>query len=92
MAPMFDVSMWATERNPDAATGNVTPPFIYGNLMTIDSTGAPQTTRISGTLHKRGYAHPAPLEDEKLPREKAEQSEVAGPHETSGQKDHKGAR
>ncbi len=89
---MLDVSMWATERNPEAAAGKVTPPLIYGNLMTIDSAAAaPQTTRISGTLHKRGYAHPAPLEDENLPREKAEESEVAGRHENSGQKDHVGA-
>jgi hypothetical protein len=90
---MFNVSMWATERNLEAATGKATPTLIYGNLMTIDSTAAPpQTTRISGTLHKRGYAHPAPLEDENLPREKAEESEVAGRHDNSGQKDHKGAR
>ena len=60
--------------------------------MMIDSTAAPQTTRISGTLHKRGYVHPAPLKDENLRREKAEESEVAGRHENSGQKDHKGAR
>ncbi|MEO8526691.1 MAG: hypothetical protein ABI460_18330 [Caldimonas sp.] len=60
--------------------------------MTIDSTAAPQTKRIAGTLHKRGYAHPAPLRDENLPREKAEESEVAGRHKNSGQKDHKGAR
>ncbi|MEO8924275.1 MAG: hypothetical protein ABI330_15840 [Caldimonas sp.] len=60
--------------------------------MTIDSTAAPETRRISGTLHKPKYAHPAPLRDENLPQEKAEESEVAGRHKNSGQKDHKGAR
>jgi hypothetical protein len=60
--------------------------------MTIESTSAPQTKRIAGTLHRRGYAHPAPLRDQDLPREKAEESEVAGRHKNSGQKDHKGAR
>jgi hypothetical protein len=60
--------------------------------MTIDSTSAPQTKRIAGTLHRRGYAHPAPLRDQDLPREKAEESEVAGRYKNSGQKDHKGAR
>lgn len=60
--------------------------------MTIDSPASPQTKRIAGTLHKRGYAHPAPLQDQNLAREKAEESEVAGRHKNSGQKDHKGAR
>lgn len=60
--------------------------------MTIDSTAAPRTGRIAGTLHKRGYAHPAPLRDENLASEKAKESEVAGRHKNSGQKDHKGAR
>ncbi len=60
--------------------------------MTIDSTVAPQTKRIAGTLHTRGYVHPAPLRDENLPREKAEENEVVGRHKNSGQKDHKGAR
>ncbi len=60
--------------------------------MTIDSTAAPQTKRIAGTLHKRGYAPPAPLRDENMPREKAEESEVAGRQKNTGQKDHKGAR
>ncbi|MEO8925453.1 MAG: hypothetical protein ABI330_21980 [Caldimonas sp.] len=60
--------------------------------MTIDSTIAPKTARIAGTLHARGYVHPAPLRDENLPHEKAEESEVAGRHKNSGQKDHKGAR
>lgn len=60
--------------------------------MTFDSTATPKTARITGTLHKRGYPHPAPQTDESLPKEKAEESEVAGRHENSGQKDHKGAR
>lgn len=38
------------------------------------------------------YAHPAPLRDENSPREEAEESEVAGRHQNSGPKDHKGAR
>lgn len=53
---------------------------------------SPQTKRIAGTLHKRGCDHPAPLQDQNLAREKAEESEVAGRHKNSGQKDHKGAR
>lgn len=60
--------------------------------MTIDSITAPKTKRMTGTLHKRGYADPAPLRDENLPREGAEASEVAGRHENSGQQDHKSAR
>ncbi len=60
--------------------------------MTIDSTVAPKTERMTGTLHKRGYVPPAPLRDENLPREMAKESEVAGRHKNSGQKDHKGAR
>ncbi len=60
--------------------------------MTIDSTAAPKTARIAGTLHTRGYVHPAPLRDENVPEEKAEESEAAGRHENSGQKDHDGAR
>ena len=60
--------------------------------MTIDSTRTPKTGRIAGTLHKRSGAQPAPLRDQNLPKEKAEESEVAGRHKNSGQKDHKGAR
>ncbi|MEO7116552.1 MAG: hypothetical protein ABIZ18_11910 [Caldimonas sp.] len=60
--------------------------------MTIDSTVAPKTERMTGTLHKRGYVHPAPLRDENLPEEMAEEIEVEGLHKNSGQKDHKGAR
>jgi hypothetical protein len=39
-----------------------------------------------------GYPHPAPKTDSNLPKEKAEEAEVAGRHKNSGQKDHKGAR
>lgn len=34
----------------------------------------------------------APRADTNLPKEKAEEAEVAGRHKNSGQKDHKGAR
>ncbi len=61
-------------------------------MMTIDSTSMPQTKRIAGTLHKRGYVPDAPMRDENLPRERAEESEVAGRHKNSGQMDHQGAR
>ncbi|MEO8544563.1 MAG: hypothetical protein ABI434_13325 [Burkholderiaceae bacterium] len=60
--------------------------------MKIESTVAPKTGRITGTLHRRGYAQPAPLQDEDLPREKAEASEVAGQPNNSRQKDPEGAR
>ena len=60
--------------------------------MKTDTTFAPRTGRIAGTLHRRGYTHPAPLQDENLPREKSEGSEVAGRHKNNGQKDHKDAR
>ena len=36
--------------------------------------------------------HPAPTQDAISERAKAEQTEVAGRHKNSGQKDHKGAR
>ena len=58
--------------------------------MKIDSTAVHETGRITGTLHKREYVYPAPLRDEHLPKEKTEESEVAGRHKYSGQKDHKG--
>jgi len=51
-----------------------------------------KTGRIEGTLHRPGYAHPAPQQDADLAREKAEEGEVAGRHKNTGQKDHKGAR
>jgi len=46
--------------------------------MTNDSLIAPKTARIVGTLHRRGTVPPAPLQDENLPREQAEEREVAG--------------
>ena len=60
--------------------------------MTTETTHLPKPVRILGTLHKPAYAHPAPRQDVNLPKEKAEESEVAGRHKNSGQKDHKGAR
>ncbi len=60
--------------------------------MQNDSTDPRKTERIEGTLHRPGYAHPATRGDANKPREKAEESEVAGRHKNSGQKDHKGAR
>jgi hypothetical protein len=60
--------------------------------MKNDPINPRRTERIQGTLHKPGYAHPARREDANKPSEKAEESEVAGRHKNSGQKDHKGAR
>lgn len=60
--------------------------------MSVDPIVAPQIRRIAGTLHVRGFAHPAPFRDESPAREKAEDSEVAGWHENSGQMDQKNAR
>ena len=60
--------------------------------MTNDSTTTLPTGRIHGTLHKRETIPPAPVRDENLSTEKAEEDEVAGRHKNSGQKDHKGAR
>ena len=65
---------------------------IDRNLMKNEPTEPRKTGRIEGTLHKPGYTYPAPRQDANLPREKAEQSEVAGRHKNTGQKDHKGAR
>ncbi len=45
-----------------------------------------------GSLFKRGYVPVAPMRDENLSEAKAEESEIEGRHENSGQKDHKGAR
>jgi hypothetical protein len=59
--------------------------------MKNDSTDPRKTGRTDGPPHKPGYAHPAPREDLNKPKEKAEESEVAGRHKNSGQKDHKGA-
>ena len=60
--------------------------------MTIDLTALPKTKRIAGTLHKRGYAHPSSLEDENLPREKAEVIEVSSRQNNSGKIEQKGSR
>lgn len=57
-----------------------------------DTTQPRKIPRIEGTLHKPGYAHPAPRGDVNSPKEEAEASEVRGMHKNSGQKDHKGAR
>ncbi|MFM9925155.1 hypothetical protein VLK31_19340 [Variovorax sp. H27-G14] len=42
--------------------------------MTVDSTFTPTTGRITGTLHKRPYAHPALVPNQNLPKEGREQS------------------
>lgn len=60
--------------------------------MTIASNPVPNTRRITGTLHTRGYVHPIPVRNENPARKKAEESEVTGRYRNSGQKDHKGAR
>ena len=60
--------------------------------MKTDTTGAPRTGRIAGPLHRRGNVQPASLEDEDLPVENAEVSDVAGQQKNNGHKDHKGAR
>ncbi len=79
-------SVCATERNFELTTGNVTLTRTFnGTVMTIDSTILPATKRISGTLHKRGYVPPSLVEDENLRRGRAEESEVAGRNENSGQ-------
>jgi hypothetical protein len=67
-------------------------PCINRNPMKNEPTEPRKTERIEGTLHKPGYAHPVPRQDANLPREEAEESEVAGRHKNTGQKDHKGAR
>ncbi len=59
--------------------------------MTEDTTQPRRNARIQGTLHARGYAHPSAREDVDLPKEKAEESEVAGMDENGGRKD-EGAR
>ena len=46
----------------------------------------------NGPPHGPGHVHPAPRKDLNTPKERAEESEVAGRHKNSGQKDHKGAR
>lgn len=56
--------------------------------MTSDPKPAPQTGRIAGTLHTRGYVHPVPVRDQNLPREKAEERKIPG--RDSGQEHRKG--
>lgn len=56
-----------------------------------NTTQPPKTPPVNGPA-KSGFAHPAPRADVDLPKERAEESEVAGRHKNSGQKDHKGAR
>ena len=85
--------MFATERNLQPATRMVEAPHgAAGNLMKNESKEPPKTDRIAGTLHKPGYVPSASRRDANLPREKAEEGEVAGRHGNTGQKDHKGAR
>lgn len=60
--------------------------------MTTDTTDPRKTSRIEGTLHKPAHPPSAPRQDVNAAKEKAEESEVAGRHKNSGQKDHKGAR
>ena len=85
--------VFATERNKQAGTGMVESLLACDrNLMKNVATEPRKTKRITGALHMPGYAHPAARQDANLPREKAEESEVAGQHKNTGQKDHKGAR
>ena len=60
--------------------------------MKNDSTDTSKTGQTKGPPHKLGQTHSAPREDANKEKEKAEESEVAGRHRNSGQKDHKGAR
>ena len=50
------------------------------------------TQQGKGQQQKPGQPHPSPLEKVNKQKQKAEESEVAGRHKNSGQKDHKGAR
>ncbi len=60
--------------------------------MEIESTAAPTSKRISGTLHLRGDNHPAHPVAENLRRQKALEGEVAGRHKNSRQKDDEDVR
>ena len=60
--------------------------------MTTESTATPRAGRITGTLHTRGYVHPAPVKEKNLPGEISEESEAAGHHRDSGQEEHTDAR
>jgi hypothetical protein len=50
------------------------------------------TQQSKAPLPKPAPTYPAPLEDVKRQKQKAEQTEIAGRHKNDGQKDHKGAR
>lgn len=58
--------------------------------MTTDSTR--KASPIPGTLHKRGYTHPTPPQDEVLPRATADEGEIAASRKDIGQNEHKGPR
>lgn len=60
--------------------------------MNNDTNKQQTNSRIEGTLHRPQHAPSAPRKDVNLPKERAEESEVAGRHENSVQKDYKGAR
>jgi hypothetical protein len=63
-----------------------------GSFVKIDSTVAPTSKRIAGTLHARGNTHPVPSSGENQSRVKATEDEVAGQPKNSGEKEHKGER
>lgn len=50
------------------------------------------TQKSKAPHQKPEPAHPSPLKDVNMQKEKAEQAEVAGRHKNDGPKDHKGAR
>ena len=79
-----------TDQYANAHTQPLQMPTLM--IMTTDTTDARKTVRIEGTLHKPTHTQPVPRQDMNLPKEKAEEGEVAGRHKNSGQKDHKGAR
>ena len=61
-------------------------------LMNNDPKATPTLEPIKGPPRRPAQARPPPREDANKHIEKAEESEVAGRHKNSGQKDHKGAR
>ena len=54
--------------------------------------GGPMTQESKGPLLEPGHVPKSEAEDPDKPKEKSEAAEVAGRHNNSGQKDHKGAR
>jgi len=60
--------------------------------MTTDTTDLPKAGRIQGTIHRPTSPVRSTRQDANLPKELAEENEVAGRHKNDGQKDHKGAR